>query len=333
MKKIYLAVLVVSVLTLAFAGSANAGTAYTIGDVFVAVTGVGVNEYTANGTLVQTITGSGISSGFLTGMAFQSDGSLLVTNFSSTVNSVVQFDNSGTQTNATFVTGINSAESIAIDAAGHVYVSSVGGTGITEYNSTGGASIGTTIAGTRTDWIDLAKDQTTMLYSQEQAQLRSVTVGNNASDGIFSNAPTGGGVAAFRIIATGAFAGDILVSQESSGNAELLSADGTTVLKTYTGGGTTSLDFALNLDPNGTSFWTMDIAGHVAEFDIATGALLQSWNAAAGGGDYGLVVFGQQTASGGGGGGGGTVPEPGSLSLLVGGLITVGGLLKRRLVS
>lgn len=331
MKKIYLAVLVVSVLTLAFAGSASAGTAYTIGDVFVAVTGVGINEYTANGTLVQTITGSSTSSGFLTGMAFQNDGSLLVTNFSN--GNVAQFNNSGTQTNATFATGISAPESIAIDAAGHVYVSSVGGTGITEYNSTGGATIGTTISGTRTDWIDLAKNQTTMLYSQENAQVRSVTVGNNASDGVFSNAPTGGGVAALRIIATGAFAGDVLVSQESSGNPELLSADGSTVLKTYTGGGL-GTDFALNLDPNGTAFWTADINGNVAEFDIATGALLHKWSTGSGSSSvFGLVVFGQQTASGGGGGGGTTVPEPGSLSLLVGGLITVGGLLKRRLVS
>ncbi len=320
MKRICLALLLV-VVGLSVSGVARAGSAYAVGDVFLDG-GSYVNEYTATGTLVQSF-GSATLTAYTTGMAFQNDGSLLVTGFSS--GNVVQFDNSGNLKNPTWATGISLPESIAIDSTGHVYVSSVGGTGITEYNSTGGAAIGTSIVGTRTDWLDLAADQHTMLYSQETGQVSSVNVSTNTPN---PNVASGlsGGVAAFRIIATGTYAGDILVSNESTGNPELLSSTGT-VLRTYTGAGL-GLDFALNLDPNGTDFWTADTSGNVAEFNIATGALDNHWSD--GFTTYGLVVFGQQTASGGGGGTGGTsVPEPGSLSLLACGFVALGGLTKR----
>jgi hypothetical protein len=328
MKRVCL-VLVLTMLCMGLTGVARAGSAYTIGDVFLDGVSGGVNEYTPSGTLVQTISNASLA-GTLTGMAFDSSGNLLVTNFGS--GNVVQMDNSGNLKNATFATGMASPEAIAIDAVGHVYVSSVGGTGITEYNSTGGAAIGTSIAGTRSDWIDLASDQHTMLYTQETSAVHSVDVSTHASNPDVAN--TGGGHAALRIVPTGAFAGDILVSDESSGNPQLLSPTGT-VLKTYTGGGLTGTDFALNIDPNGTDFWTADaFGGHVAEFNIATGVLDHQWTA--GGTIYGLVVFGQKTASGGGGGGGGgnTVPEPGSLSLLACGFVALASLTKlRRLVN
>jgi PEP-CTERM motif len=308
-------------LALSLTAAANAGSAYQVGDVFVAVTGVGIEEFTPTGSLVQTINGGALS-GFTTGMAFQNNGNLLVTDFSS--GTVVQYNNSGTLLNGSFVTGIGAPESIAIDAAGHIYVSSVGGTGITEYNSTGGTAIGTSIAGTRTDWIDLAADQKTMLYTDEGGTTHSVNVATNTSNPDFS---TKGGEFALRIIPSGTFAGDVLVA--SSSGSVLLSADGSTILKSYSGGGVTGEDFALNIDPNGTAFWTADTNGNVAEFDIATGTLLNSWNvgSAGNGSVFGLVVFGQQTASGGGGGGtggGSATPEPGSLALLGFGL---GGLL------
>jgi hypothetical protein len=108
----------------------------------------------------------------------------------------------------------------------------------------------------------------------------------------------------------------------------ILVAPGGAVLKTYLSCGSLSQDFALNLDPNGTDFWTADLAnGEVYEVNIATGAIDNQWasNGASFGGvgtTGGLVVFGQITASGGGGGGGTTsTPEPGTLGLLASGLL------------
>jgi len=51
-------------------------------------------------------------------------------------------------------------------------------------------------------------------------------------------------------------------------------------IQTYTFPGTHAL-FALNLDPDGTSFWTADLpSGMVFKTDIASGTILQSWSAA-----------------------------------------------------
>lgn len=326
-----LAVLAVLVLTLSFASVARAGSAYTIGDVFVAATGVGIEEYTSAGVLVQTITdgGSGaFGSGFLTGMSFQSNGNLLVTNFSA--GTIVQFDNMGNQLNGTFVTGLAAGESIAIDKAGNLYVGQANGASINEYSSTG-TFIGSTAATTQdrgTDWVDLAADQKTILYTSEGTSILSVTAGG-AQNTNFANGLPGSNAYALRIIPGGTFAGDVLVAD--SNGAYLVDATGA-VIKTYTWGNNNGTDFALNIDPNGTAFWTSDVSGHVAEFDIATGALLEDWTANVGGGTYGLVVFGQQTSSG-GGGGGGNVPEPGTFTLLAGGLLSLGGFAKRRLLK
>ena len=297
-------------------------TPYTQGNVFLGVTNVGVEEFTPTGTYVQTIKGGALSQ-YTTGMAFQNNGNLLVTDF--TGGKVAQYDNSGALLNGSWASGISSPESIAIDAAGNVYVSSVGGTGITKYTSSGGSAIGTTLAGTRTDWIDLGSDQHTMLFTNEGGTVYSVNVATNTSNPVFS---TLGGDYALRIIPSGTFAGDVLASNSS--DALLLSADGSSILKTYTWAANAGEDFALNIDPNGTSFWTADTSGNVASFDISTGALLDSWSFGSGS-VFGLAVYGQKTASGGGGGGGTTtVPEPSGLAIFAFGLGVLGWIAGRR---
>jgi hypothetical protein len=70
------------------------------------------------------------------------------------------------------------------------------------------------------------------------------------------------------------------------------------VIQNYTAPGDSNL-FALNLDPDGTSFWTGDLGnGDIAHFDIASGTELGHFNGlAAGGGSSvaGLSVAGEVT--------------------------------------
>jgi streptogramin lyase len=307
-------------LLLGFAGVAEAGSIDTLGNVFVAIGNGQVNEYTPNGTLVQTLNDT-TGSFETTGMAFDSSGNLYVTNFSSG-GTVSQFSSGGTLMNASFISGQANPESIAVDKTGNFYIGDASLGQINQYNSSG-VLTGTTTAARQdrgTDWIDLAADQKTILYTSEGTSILSVNTATNMQNANFANGLPGSSAYALRIVPGGAFAGDVLVADSS--NALLIDTSGI-VIKTYTLPGNGGVDFALNIDPNGTDFWTADEStGEVWEVNIATGAIDEMWNAnvaASGGSDAaGLVVFGQLTASG---GGGGTVtPEPGSISLVLTGL-------------
>jgi hypothetical protein len=77
--------------------------------------------------------------------------------------------------------------------------------------------------------------------------------------------------------------------------------------------------FALNLDPDGTSFWTGSLGGQdIRKVNITTGAIEQSWSTGIGT-LYGLSVFGEIQAGGGGVDPNPTpsVPEPMPLTLVL----------------
>ena len=58
------------------------------------------------------------------------------------------------------------------------------------------------------------------------------------------------------------------------------------------------LFFAVNLDPDGRTFWSGSLqTGRVYRFDIASGALVTSWDAEPFTGVGGLSVFGEITAA------------------------------------
>jgi hypothetical protein len=305
---------------------ARAGSAYTVGDVFVAIGSGQVNEYTPTGTLVQTLDTT-TGSTYTAGMGFDSSGNLYVTDFST--GQVSQFDNSGNLLNASFISGQTNPESLAFDTSGNIYVgdadlhlSGANGTGvINEYNASG-TLIGTTSALTQirgTDWIDLQADQHTVFYTSEGNSILSVDTATNTQNTAFASGTLNYYAYALREIPTGTYAGDVLVADS---DAARLVAPGGTILNTYALPGTSGNDFALNLDPNGTAFWTGDLGnGTMWEVDIATGNILQQWTAS--GTVGGVSIYGEITASG-GGPSTAPVPEPGTLVLFACGLGLLG---------
>ena len=274
------------------AGIANAAACnspYVHGDVFASLGGGSVSVFTPTGTLVCTLNdGQG---GFTTGSGFDSSGNFYVTNFSSA--SVSKFDNSGNLVNGTFHSGLSAPESITVVAngpfAGSSFVSTEGSATLNQFNTATGALIHTFAVaggnGTRgTDWMDFL-NSSTAIYDGEGTHILSFNVVTNTQNADFTSAATEAALThifAMRTIATGTFAGDVVVA--NSINAVLLDGNGN-IIKTYTLPGVGSGDFSLNLDPNGTDFWTGDFStGNMWEVNIADGTIDQQWNV--GGGQF-----------------------------------------------
>jgi len=299
MKKILILLLVVSTsLMLGSAGKATAAT-FVDGDIFAAVNNGNVQHYSAAGVLLETLnTGQG---GFTTGMAFDSSGNLYVTNFSA--NSVTQFAGAGDpHTSSLFGSGYSTPESIVFDGAGNVYVGNLGN-GILKFDSAGNF-LGTVI-NTRVDWMDLAADGITMLYTQEGHDIKTVNVNTGVSGANFTTG-TASQAFALRILSDGG----VLLADLS--DVKRYNSAGA-VIQTYDIMGENTW-FSLNLNPDGTSFWSGNFGtGMAYEFDITSGANTQSINTGVGTDNlYGLTIFGETTV---------ITPEPGMLVLLGSGLI------------
>jgi PEP-CTERM motif len=289
------------------------GYTFQTGDIF-ASTGSGNVQVWRGGVLLDTLNTT--RGGFTTGSTTDSAGNFYVTNFSD--GTVSQFDNHGNLVNATVASGFSTPESIVFSQAGTGFI---GDAGVNTIGTVAGGPgiVGPMTVSRGTDWIDLASNQTTFYYTSESTSVyRYDTGAGQLSD--FATGLSGSTAYALRILSNG----EVLVADSQL--AALLDTGGN-IIQTYSIANDSGL-FALNLDPDGTSFWTGSFqTGNIYQFDIATAALLDTIST--GSSDlYGVSLYGEIQA--GGGGFEGNVPLPAALPLFASGLGALGLLGWRR---
>jgi streptogramin lyase len=289
---------------------------YNIGDVFASVASGDVKQFTSTGTLIQTLS-STCCTGFTTGSAFDSSGNFYVTNFSE--NRVTKFDTNGVVVTDFSGQGSNT-ESIVFDAAGNIFVGNTS-SGLRKLDSSG--ALLTSYATGRVDFFDIAADQTTIFFTQEGSQIRRFDTTTNSLLSDFASGISGTAFA-IRILTDGG------VLLADAGNIKRFDAAGAQI-QTYDTGSNNSW-FALNLDPDGLTFWSGDFGtSQICRFVIATGALVNCFSSGTGGSTlFGVSVFGEITVVD--PPDDGAVPEPASLILVGTGALGLLARYRRRLL-
>jgi DNA-binding beta-propeller fold protein YncE len=244
------------------------------GDVYAGGGQGKVKVFSPTGALIKTLD-CGINSSYTTGMAFDSQGNLYATLFSS---GMAKWP-AGSLTGAAFGSGFNAdPESVTIDSSDNIYVGQADGSHQILKFSTSGTALGSFSPAPEsrgTDWIDLAADQCTMYYTSEGSSVKRYNVCTSTQLADFGTGLAGGGCYAVRVRTNG----EVLVA--CTDRAYRLNTSGV-VMQTYLGSSFTPAGtflFALNLDPDGTTFWTgnLDQTGQVFRINIATGAQVTSF--------------------------------------------------------
>ncbi len=268
---------------------------FNVGDVFAGVGRGKFNHFSPTGVLLETLDdGQVVGSGedATTGMCFDPAGNMYGTNLDK--NTMSKFSNNGTLLAATFGTFNSNPESCLITNGGNtMYVSEVLGSGnilkLGLPSGTQQAAYGTA----RSDWIDLASDGCTMFFTDEGPSIHRWNVCTNTGLPNFTN--IGPAFYALRILPNG----DVLAAGGAS--VRRFNSAGT-LIADYTASGETFF-FALNLDPDGTHFWSGGISsGQIYKFNltpVGPPVLTFSSQIATAGGTIlaGLAVFGENIVS------------------------------------
>jgi hypothetical protein len=262
----------------------SSGSAFAIGfstgDILVALTNGTVQVRGADGTLKGTL--SGPITGQAKGLAFDAEGNLLVSYWwneaHTSGNTVGKFLRDGTFA-GTFGSGYScDPTGIAVDKNGNVYIGEASCSGeILMFNSAGNSvDIFPAFAeGGGPRWLDLAADGCTMYYTSDGKFVQRYNVCTETQLSNFNPLPLGSGDAAalgLRIMSTGG----VIVADtydvrrlDSSGN----------VVAVYDAIADQGFA-AVFIESDGKSFWTASFdTSNVYKFDIATGAILMSFNA------------------------------------------------------
>ena len=141
--------------------------------------------------------------------------------------------------------------------------------------------------------LDLAADQTTLFYTSAGRLIGRYDTALKQQLEPFAELPGEGEAAALRLLSPGDGTGGLLVADESE--IKRLDENGQ-VVQVYD-----AVDqdgwFALNLDPDGTSFWAADSeTDRLYRFHLATGQIRQQFQAGAGNSIFGVCLKGELTA-------------------------------------
>jgi cysteine-rich repeat protein len=270
---------------------------WTKGDVFAAVGNGKYNVFSNTGVFKETID-TGFSGEFTTGCALNQEKNKLYTTVFG-ASKVVVFDTTHPHTILqTIDTSPGSGtESIVFDATGNFYVGHANGDlKIRKYNASGTflESYSAAIDDIGTDWIDLSIDQCTLFYTSEGRLVKRFDVCANMQLTDFVTLSDDVEAFALRLLPPGDGTGGLLVANRN--NIKRLNGTGG-VVKTYDSPGEDTW-FSLNLDPDGTSFWSGDFTTrNFYHFEIDSGNILGGPFPSGGPDLFGICLFGEVTAA------------------------------------
>jgi hypothetical protein len=281
-------------LALIAAPSARAnGVPLNQGDVLAGIGNGVTKHFNAKGQLLDELINN-TGSTYDTGMCFDAGANLYTTNFAG----MSKFDGGGNLLMSEFGSGFNShPESCIVDKAQNIYVGQADGAAeVLEFNTKGEklASFMPDPESRGTDWIDLASNQCTLHYTSEGNALRAYNVCAKTQLPEFASGlpgpcyghrmlPDGGElVACSTVVKRVDSKGEVVRTYEPK-------------LKT---GEVPVVLFALNVDPDGETFWTGDLSsGEIWKIKIASGEVVQAFNAGVNTVLGGLAVIGERTCA------------------------------------